>query len=155
MTSPLNYQFDWSRAFMSGSNMRSERFHHARQVVRLSPGETVVVPLEISTPKSAMVLTIQPKIIRPSALDADTFDPIVVGTEARISCAESRALEEALRGAQVVRDPVPIVRPVVPPRIVAPGGYDGRPGMAPPRAVGWRAGDQVGSEMTPTPEPDR
>lgn len=155
----LTYQFDWSRAFMAGSNKRSERFHHARQVVRLSLGETVVVPLEISTPESAMILTLRPTLIRPSALDVEMPDPIAAGTEARISCAENRALEEALRGAHVVRDPVPVVRPAAPPRIVAPGRYDGRPGsgatMAPARAVGWRTGDQIESDRTPTPGPDR
>lgn len=136
----LEYRFDWSRRHESGDSKLTERFQSSRQTVRLSQGEALVMPLQIESPERALVLTIGPKIIRPMEFDPEDVEPLMVGTESQLSCPDPSPLEEALRGSEVMRDPVPIIRQNEPPRGVIPGSggvapmgwYDGRPARVTP-----------------------
>jgi hypothetical protein len=128
----LSYQFDLTRRFVLGEQQRTDRISSASQTVSLTEDQTLVLPVKIDSPERALILAIEPRIIRPSALDPEGQRSFEVGTESSILCQDSDPLAEALKGVELVREPVPVIRPVSPvlrpgPQPGTGGGYDGRP----------------------------
>lgn len=153
----LTVQFEWTRQFVLGEQQRTERIYNLHETVSLTEGEAIVVPVKIESPEKALMLTVEPRIVRASALDPAAMESFRVGTESGISCPGLNPLADALNGVELVREPKPVVRKIAPGpppgpgvRPGASGGYQGRPMEL---VTPGEPGNERPAE-TPTPTPD-
>ena len=152
----LRVQFEWTSQLVPGEHQRTERYHNVNETVSLTEGEAIVVPVKIDSPKSALVLIVEPRIVRASALDPAAQESFRVGTETAVTCPLANPLAEALKDVTLVREPEPVYRKVTPGPPLGqhplPGasGYQGRP--IPFEILGEPETERPAE--TPTPEPD-
>ena len=110
----LRVQFDWTRQFVLGEQLKTERFHNIDETVSLTEGEAIVVPVKIESPEKTLVLTVEPRIVRASVLDPAAMESFEVGTETDVSCPGHTSLADALTGVEIVHEPEPVVRKINP-----------------------------------------
>ena len=111
----LDFSFAWNRLPAAPDREGRSVVHSTKQAARLAIGETVVLGLPSTPEKGGRAVMITPKLVRPSDLENDSFDPIWVGTESSI-LGDCDPVIRVTEGARIQRAPRPVEGPAYPVR---------------------------------------
>jgi hypothetical protein len=112
--------------------------------------------MKIDSLEKIMVLIVEPRIVRASALDPAALESFRVGTESAVACPLANPLAEALKDVKLVREPEPVVRKITPGPPPGPGAPPGASGSYQGRPMPFVVTAEPGQEepsATPTPGP--